>query len=37
MALGFIPVVGQIKQGLQIYNGREFFTGAEEHIHSNNP
>lgn len=26
MALGFIPVVGQIKQGLQIYNGREFFT-----------
>lgn len=26
MALDFIPVVGQIKQGLQIYNGREFFT-----------
>ncbi|HFK1748793.1 TPA: hypothetical protein ACGX4N_005745 [Bacillus cereus] len=26
MALDFILVVGQIKQGLQIYNGREFFT-----------
>ncbi|PFJ14640.1 S-layer protein [Bacillus cereus] len=29
IALDFIPVVGQIKQGLQVYNGREFFTEKE--------
>lgn len=29
MSLDFMPVVGQIKQGLQLYNGREFFTERE--------
>ncbi|PER84388.1 S-layer homology domain-containing protein [Bacillus cereus] len=29
MSLDFMPVIGQIKQGLQLYNGREFFTDRE--------
>ncbi|PEO00016.1 S-layer protein [Bacillus cereus] len=29
MSLDFFPIVGQIKQGLQLINGREFFTERE--------
>ncbi|HGH7173718.1 TPA: hypothetical protein ACJMKJ_001219 [Bacillus wiedmannii] len=29
MSLDFIPVIGQIKQGLQLINGKEYFTDRE--------
>ncbi|EOO19758.1 pre-toxin TG domain-containing protein [Bacillus cereus] len=29
MSLDFMPVIGQIKQGLQLINGKEYFTGRE--------